>query len=141
MVQAISLVTNSIENWGIQIKIPSVSKCYNYQLSIIKNKIKKGKLHFTTLNYTLDYTLHTKLFECSICTLNYDTCYTLHPDISFTVILDRTFMHMTHTCIFLRWNKVKRQKHYSSQSIKTKTSFLLFFQIFSPLRVQPYCAL
>ena len=48
-----------------------------------------GKLHFTTLNYTPDYTLHPKLFECTLCTLNYYTNDTLHPDISFTVMLDR----------------------------------------------------
>ena len=34
-----------------------------------------GKLHFTTLNYTLNYTLRPKLFRCTFCTLNYDICY------------------------------------------------------------------
>ena len=40
----------------------------------------KGKLHFTTLNYTPDYTLHPKLFEWTFCILNYDICYTFHPN-------------------------------------------------------------
>ena len=103
-----------------------------------------GKLHFTTLNYTLDYTLHHKLFECTICTINYDTYYILYSNVSFTIILDETFMHMTCTCILLRWNKVKRQKYSSSQSIKTKTSFLLFFQLSLTLTgtaVLPYVTL
>ena len=47
-----------------------------------------GKLHFTTLNYTSDYTLHPKLFGCTFCTLNYDICYTLHLGLKFSVILD-----------------------------------------------------
>ena len=93
-----------------------------------------GKLHFTTLNYTLDYTLHPKLFKCTIYTLNYDTYYTLHPDVSFTVILDETFMHMTCTCILLRWNKVKRQK-YSSQSLKQKLLSYYFSSSLSHLQV------
>ena len=41
------------------------------------------KLHFTILNYTIDYSLHPKLFECTFCTLNYDFYYTLHPNINF----------------------------------------------------------
>ena len=49
---------------------------------------KKGKLHFTTLNYTLCYTLHPKLFECTFWSLNYDSCYTLHPTIKFAVNFD-----------------------------------------------------
>ena len=32
---------------------------------------KKRKLCFTILNYTLCYTLHHKLFECTFCILNY----------------------------------------------------------------------
>ena len=46
------------------------------------------KLYFTTLNYTLNYTLHLKFFECMFCTLNYNFCYTLHSDIKFVVNLD-----------------------------------------------------
>ena len=52
-------------------------------------RIKVRKLHFTTLNYTSDYTLHSKLFECTFYILNYDHFYTLHHDDSFTVKLDR----------------------------------------------------
>ena len=48
----------------------------------------KGKLHFTTLNYALDYTLHPKLSDCTLCTLNYHTYHTLHPGIIFAVIFN-----------------------------------------------------
>ena len=53
------------------------------------------KFHFTTLNYITDYTLYYKLFEYTVCTLIYDTYYTLQPDVSYTIILDETFMYMT----------------------------------------------
>ena len=46
------------------------------------------KLHFTTLNYTLNYTLHPKLLDCTLCTLNYYTYHTLHPGIIFAVIFN-----------------------------------------------------
>ena len=69
-----------------------------------------GKLHFTTLNYTPDYTLHPKLFECTLCTLNYYICYTLHPDVNFIVMLDGNLEYMTYTCALLKWHKVKRPK-------------------------------
>ena len=65
--------------------------CVTYvllMLSISTNIFFKGKLHFTTLNYTLDYTLHFKLFECTFYILNYDICYTLHSIVSFTIKLD-----------------------------------------------------
>ena len=52
-----------------------------------------GKWHFTTLNNTSNYTLHSKLFECTFCTLHYDSCYTLHPDINFIVNLDGKVWH------------------------------------------------
>ena len=48
---------------------------------------KKEKLHFTILNYTLDYTLHPKLFKCTFCTLNFNIYYTLQSKITFTIIL------------------------------------------------------
>ena len=85
------------------------------------NYLNFRKLHFTILNYTLDYTLHLKLFECTVYTLNYDTCYTLYPDVSFTIILDGTFMYMTRTCVLLKWNKVKKQKNPSSQKNPSHT--------------------
>ena len=56
---------------------------FNKQINIFWEK-----LHFTILNYTLNYILHRKLFECTFCSLNYDPCYTLHPDVNFTIILD-----------------------------------------------------
>ena len=70
----------------------------------------KGKLHFTTLNYASDYTLHHKLFECTVYTLNYDHCYTLHPNISFTVKFDTIIKRVTCTCVLLKWHKLKRPK-------------------------------
>ena len=49
---------------------------------------KLEKLHFTTLNYTPIYTLHSKQFKCTFCTLNYNPCYTMHPDVKFTVMFE-----------------------------------------------------
>ena len=72
-----------------------------------------GKLHFTTLNYPLDYTLHHKLSDCTLCTINYHTYHALHPDVIFTVIFNRILLHVTSTCFLLRWNKIKRLKHPS----------------------------
>ena len=80
----------------------------------------KGKLHFTTLNYALDYTLHPKLSDCTLCTLNYHTYHTLHFGVIFAVIFNRILLHVTSTCFLLRWNKVKRLKYPSLKSIKTK---------------------
>ena len=61
-----------------------------------------GKLHFTTLNYALDYTLHHKLFECTVYTLNYDPCCTLHPDVNFTVKFNGNMKHVTCMCVLLK---------------------------------------
>ena len=60
---------------------------------------KKKKLHFTTLNYTLCYTLHSKLFKCTFNTLNYDHCYTLQPSIKFAVNLDGNSKFMVQIII------------------------------------------
>ena len=60
---------------------------------IIYNIIKWRKLHITTLNYTLDYTLYSKLFECTFYTLNYDPCYISHHDIKFIVNLNAKIWH------------------------------------------------
>ena len=79
-----------------------------------------GKLHFTTLNYALDYTLHHKLSDCTLCILNYHSYHTLYPGVIFAVIFNRILLHVTSTCFLLRWNKVKRLKHPSLKSIKTK---------------------
>ena len=88
-----------------------------------RTKTFGGKLHFTILNYASDYTLHPKLFERTLCTLNYHTYYTLQPGVTFTVIFNGILLHMTSTCILLRWNKLKRLKHPFSKSIKTKANF------------------
>ena len=82
-----------------------------------------GKLHFITLNYPLNYTLHHKLSDCTLCTLNYHTYHALHPGVIFTVIFNRILLHVTSTCFLLRWNKVKRLKHPFSKLIKTKLKF------------------
>ena len=80
----------------------------------------QGKLHFITLNYTLDYTLHPKLSDCTLCTLNYHTYHTLHAGVIFVVIFNGILLHVTSTCFLFRWNKIKRLKHLSLKSIKTK---------------------
>ena len=87
-----------------------------------KNK-NLGKLHITTLNYALDYTLHPKLSDCTLCTLNYHTYHVLHSDVIFAVIFNIILLHVTSTCFLLKWNKVKRLKQPSSNSIKTKPKF------------------
>lgn len=61
---------------------------YWYQHASIPLKSFLEKLYFTTLNYTLNYTLHHKFSECTIRSLNYNPYYTLHPFINFDVILD-----------------------------------------------------
>ena len=83
------------------------------------------KLHFTILNYTLNYTLHHKLSDCTLCTLNYNTYHALHPSVIFAVIFNRILLHVTSTYFLLRWNKVRRLKHPSLNSIKTKPNFFL----------------
>ena len=47
------------------------------------------KLHFTTLNYTLFYTYHPKLWEWTLTPLNYYECNTLHPTIHLSIKFDR----------------------------------------------------
>ena len=91
----------------------------------ISDHRNKGKLHFTTLNYALDYTLHPKLYDCTLCTLNYYTYHALHPDVIFAIIFNTILLHVTSTCFLLRWNKVKRLKQPFSNSIKTKPKFFL----------------
>ena len=78
------------------------SSCEREWRTIPKGIKTMGKLHFTTLNYALDYTLHPKLFECTIYTLNYDNCYTLHPNVSFTVKFDKNIKHVTCTWVLLK---------------------------------------
>ena len=94
-----------------------------------------GKLYFITLNYVPDYTLYSKLSECTLCTLNYYTYHTLHPDVTFAVMFNIILLHVTSTCFLLRWNKFKRLKHPSSKSIKTKANF--FYVSFSLLACIP----
>ena len=79
------------------------------------------KLHFTILNYALDYTLHPKLSDCTLCTLKYHIYHTLHPCVIFAVIFNKILLHVTNTCFLLRWNKVKRLKHHYLIPIKKKT--------------------
>ena len=83
------------------------------------------KLHFTTLNYAPDYTFHSKLFKCTVCTQNYNHYYTLHPNASLTVKLDRNMKYATCTYISLKWHKLERPK--SSLPNSFKNSF--FFQL------------
>ena len=73
----------------------------------LKVKIKRNifiwrKLYHTTLNYVLDYTLHHKLLNCTLCTINYHTYHTLHSSAIFAIIFNRILLHVTSTCFFLR---------------------------------------
>ena len=104
-----------------------VTKTICYINRWVKNE---GKLHFTILNYTLDYTLHHKLSDYTLCTLNYHTYHALHPDVIFAVIFNRILLHVTSTCFLLKWNKVKRLKQPSSNSIKTKPKFFPHLPLF-----------
>ena len=63
--------------------------------SLFKNVIIS---HFTTLNYTLNYILHPKIFKCIICTINYNHCYTLYPDFKFSVNLDKNPKFRVQKC-------------------------------------------
>ena len=78
------------------------------------------KLHFIILNYALDYTLHPKLSDCTLCTLKYHIYHTLHPCVIFAVIFNKILLHVTSTYFLLRWNKVKRLKHHYLIPIKKK---------------------
>ena len=66
-----------------------------------------GKLHFTTLNYALNYTLHHKLSNCTFCTINYHTYHTLHPDVIFAVIFNRILLHVTRHASYLCGTKLR----------------------------------
>ena len=79
------------------------SKCKQNKWSFI------GELHFITLNYTSNYTLHHKFFEYTFCTLNHNPCYTLYLNVKFAVNLNGKV-----------WYHVKLPNCPSSQSIKTK---------------------
>ena len=68
------------------------------------------KLHFTTLNYILDYSLHHKLFDCMFCTSNYDHYYNLHPDVKFAINLDEKVCHHLKDPIDLYLNPFKKIK-------------------------------
>ena len=89
---------------------------------------KKKNQH--TLNYAPDYTLYSKLFECTLCTVNYYIYNTLHPSVTFAVMFNRMLLHMISTCVLLKCNKLKRLKHPTSKSIKTQPNF---FRISLPL--------
>ena len=124
MVQ-ISGITNKVPNYKSQQEKSLIATKFfvaiNFKmLQSIAMKIFWGKLHITTLNYALNYTLHPKLSDCTLCTLNHYTYHALHPSVIFAVIFNRILLHVTSTCFLLRWNKVKRLKHHSSKSIKTK---------------------
>ena len=78
----------------------SLSLSLSLSLALSLNYMRK--LHFTTLNYPLDYTLHPKLSNCTLYTLNYHTYQALHPGVIFTVIFNRILLHVTSTCFLLR---------------------------------------
>ena len=93
----------------------------SYSWMRLKNSSNfEEKLHFIILNYVLEYILHLKLFDCTLYILNYHIYHTLHSDIIFIVIFNKILQHVTSTYFLLRWNKVRKLKHPSSKSIKTK---------------------
>ena len=61
------------------------------------------------------------MHQITLCTLNY---HNLHPGVTFVVMFDGISLHMTCMCFLLRWNKLKKLKHTSSKSIKTKANFI-----------------
>ena len=87
---------------------------------------KMGKLHFTTLNYALYYTLHPKLSDSTLCTLNYHTYFALHRGVIFAVTFNRIMLHVISTCFLLRWNKVERLKYPSSSFPHSFSDFCLW---------------
>ena len=92
----------------VRVKAPGdMHHCHYASKTFLK---KKGKLHFTTLNYTPDCILHPKFFEWTFCSLNYDICYTFHPNIKFRVTMDGMLNHMTPTWLLLKCHQVKRPK-------------------------------
>ena len=86
-----------------------ISFFFFFFLSLFTNS-NKGKLYFTTLNYALDYTLHPKLFECTVYTINYEILLHFAPDVSFTVKFNGNMKHVTCTCVLLKWHDLKDQK-------------------------------
>ena len=61
------------------------------------------------------------MHQITLCTLNY---HNLHPGVTFAVMFDGISLHMTCMCFLLRWNNLKKLKHTSSKSIKTKANFI-----------------
>ena len=108
-------------NWLMFLSL--AHKQFSWLIFLIKLKMivyHMEKLHFTILNYALDYTLHPKLSDCTVCTLKYHIYHTLHPCVIFAVIFNKILLHVTNTCFLLRWNKVKRLKHHYLIPIKKK---------------------
>ena len=85
-----------------------------------------GNYIFTTQNYTLNYTVHHKLFECKFCILNYDICYTMHIDINFTCLMVIYSTWLAHG-FCLDDTKLKDQKHSFPNQLKIKTSLFIFY--------------
>ena len=109
-------------NWLMFLSL--AHKQFSWLIFLIKLKMivyHMEKLHFIILNYALDYTLHPKLSDCTLCTLKYHIYHTLHPCVIFAVIFNKILLHVTSTCFLLRWNKVKRLKHHYLIPIKKKT--------------------
>ena len=67
---------------------------------------QKGKLHFTTLNYTPCYTYHPKLCGCTLTTLNYYLLHTLHPPLTYLLTL-MEFRLMCKSCESCNQQKTK----------------------------------
>ena len=75
------------------------------------------KITLYILNYTLDYTLHPKIFEHTFCILKY---HTLHLDITFVVIFNGMLLHMISTYIF----------YLSGTNLKDWNTFSIYYYYF-----------
>ena len=115
---------------GLFLKIYLKKKNERVSLSALQREtwqdLLGGNYIFTTQNYTLNYTLHHKLFECKFCTLNYNICYTMRSDINFTCLMVIYSTWLAHE-FCLDDTKLKDQKHHFPNQLKTKTSLFIFY--------------
>ena len=102
--------------------------------SLFKNVII---LYFITLNYTLNYTLHPKIFKCMFCTLNYDNCYTLYPDFKFAINLDKNPKFRVQKCnrdLRVQFRMIKCNVFFVFKGLRRQT--IWFFHMMSYFSIQ-----
>ena len=64
---------------------------YTHTHDTYTRTIIKRKLHFITINYALDYTLHHKLSNYTLCTLNYYTITLCTPVLYLLLYLTKSY--------------------------------------------------